>query len=258
MLDTIITIGEKPSLAILASDSCVSKAVRFTASDPQQNVNKWYWNFGNGYSSNGNVMVKTYNREGDYSFSVIGETALGCRDTLQRAFTVYSNKSTAGRDTTAAMDQPVQLNAGGNAVSFAWSPAIGLNDPTIKNPVARLSTDQRYDLYSVTDKGCTSYSAITIKRYKGPALYIPTGFTPNGDGLNDVLTVVPIGIRSFKFFAVYDRFGERIFYTTNPADGWNGTVKGIPANTGTYVAFAEGIDYTDKPIMNKVAVVLIR
>jgi gliding motility-associated-like protein len=258
VLDTIITIGAKPSLIVSASDSCVSKAVRFTASDQQQNVNKWYWNFGNGYSSNGNVIVKTYNREGDYSFSVIGETTLGCRDTLQRAFTVYSNKSTAGRDTTAAMDQPVQLNAGGNAVTFAWSPAIGLNDPTIKNPVATLGTDQRYDLYSVTDKGCTSYSAITIKRYKGPELYIPTGFTPNGDGLNDILKVVPIGIRSFKFFAVYDRFGERIFYTTNPQDGWNGTVKGIPANTGTYVAFAEGIDYTDKPIMNKVAVVLIR
>jgi gliding motility-associated-like protein len=257
--DTIIAVDKKPMISVVASDSCVSKAVRFIASDQQQATAKWYWNFGNGFKSSTNPIVRTYNREGDFPFSVIGETASGCRDTLTRAFSIYSNKAMAGRDTIAAMNEPVQLDAGGSGISwYTWSPAVGLTDANIKNPIATLDTDQKYNLYSVTGKGCESRSSITIKRVKGPALYIPTAFTPNGDGLNDILNVVPVGIRHFKFFAVFNRFGERIFFTTSSYDGWNGTVNGVAANPGTYVAYAEAIDYTNKPIMNKTTVVLIR
>jgi gliding motility-associated-like protein len=50
--------------------------------------------------------------------------------------------------------------------------------------------------------------------------------TPNKDGLNELLKVFPVGIRSFNFFAVYNRYGQQVFYTTNYSEGWDGTYKG--------------------------------
>jgi gliding motility-associated-like protein len=257
--DSILVIDPRPALSVHISDSCVNKTTRFAASDNSNTATKWYWNFGNGYAPGSNNITKSFTSEGSYSFAVIGETSKGCRDTLYRPFVMYGNKAFAGADTIAAMNQPLQLNAnGGSNVRYTWTPAIGLNNAFIENPIAILDRDQQYRLYAVTDKGCESHSQITIKRYNGPALYIPTAFTPNGDGLNEVLRVIPVGIRHFKLFSIYNRYGERIFYTTNYQEGWNGLQNGRPATPGTYVAFAEGIDFNNHPILNKTTVVLIR
>jgi hypothetical protein len=67
-----------------------------------------------------------------------------------------------------------------------------------------------YRLATITDQGCESHSQILIKRYKGPELYIPSAFTPNGDGTNDVLKVFPAGIRSFDYMSVFNRFGQQL------------------------------------------------
>ncbi|MBC7687324.1 MAG: gliding motility-associated C-terminal domain-containing protein, partial [Aquabacterium sp.] len=102
------------------------------------------------------------------------------------------------------------------------------------------------------------HTKILIKRYKGPELYIAGAFTPNGDGINDLLHVFPVGIKSFNYFAVYNRLGNMIFHTNNYAMGWDGRVKGVPAEAGTFVAVALAIDYRGNVLKNKVAVVLIR
>jgi gliding motility-associated-like protein len=180
------------------------------------------------------------------------------KDTIIRPFTIYDNKAVAGRDTITAMNEPVQLNAhGGDNVTFTWSPAIGLNNATKENPVATLDRDQLYRLDAITDKGCDSHTRILIKRFKGPELYIPSAFTPNADGLNDVLRVFPVGIKSFSSFAVYDRYGQKMFSTTDYNEGWDGRFKGKPVNPGTYVAYATAIDYHGIPMINKVSVVII-
>ncbi|REJ80839.1 MAG: gliding motility-associated C-terminal domain-containing protein [Bacteroidetes bacterium] len=74
------------------------------------------------------------------------------------------------------------------------------------------------------------------------SIYIPNAFTPNGDGLNDTFGVKGEGIKNFRLF-IYNRWGEKIFETSNPNEHWDGYYGGRPAEQGTYVyqVFASGI-----------------
>ena len=80
----------------------------------------------------------------------------------------------------------------------------------------------------------------------------------NGFGYLDVFKAMPIGIREFKYFAVYNRWGQRIFFTTNPGIGWNGTVNGTIQLTGSYVWAAAGITFKGELIERKGTVVLVK
>lgn len=222
-------------------------------------MQNWYWDQGSGLKKGPLTFNKAFTTEGDHPLVLIGETNQGCKDTIIRPFRIYDNKSFAGNDTIVAKNQPVYLDAGGGSnVLYTWTPSIGLSDPASEKPVALLDRDQLYTLYSVTDKGCDARSDIFIKRYKGPDIYIPNAFTPNNDGKNDQLKVVPIGIKSFLFLAIYNRFGQQVFYTTDKYAGWNGKFNGLQQDAGNYVAVSKAIDYNGNVMTRQENVVLLR
>ena len=257
--DSALEINSKPKIDLTINDSCVMRAIRYNGIDVSNSVNKWLWDFGKGFNEGSSLIIKSYATEGYRPLTLIGLTVHGCKDTLIRPFTIYDNKAFAGRDTITANDEPVQLNAHGGAdLTYVWSPNIGLNDATIENPVAIWDKDQLYQLDALTKEGCDSHSKILIKRYKGPDLYIPTGFTPNHDGTNDVIKVFPVGIKQFHFFSIYNRWGELIYKTTDQKFGWDGKYKGADMASGTFVAVAQAIDYKGNLMRRKVLITLIR
>ena len=65
-------------------------------------------------------------------------------------------------------------------------------------------------------------------------IYIPNAFTPNGDGLNDILLVYGYIIKELRF-TVFNQWGEKIFESSNQATGWNGTYKGKKQPSGVYM-----------------------
>jgi gliding motility-associated-like protein len=71
--------------------------------------------------------------------------------------------------------------------------------------------------------------------YNCDTVYVPTAFTPNQDGKNDLLKPLIGGFPKTIFFSVYDCFGQLVFNTHKLNDGWNGTYKGKPQSTGSYV-----------------------
>jgi len=257
--DSFLTIYAKPQIKLDISDSCVYRTIKYNASDLNSSTGKWYWDFGNGLYTDGPVINKSFPTKGARPFRLIAESTKGCKDTLIRPFVIYDNKANAGRDTIVAKGEPVQLNANGDDdATYIWSPGTGLNDASIESPVAILDRDQLYQLDVYTKEGCDSHSQIFIKRYKGPELYIPNAFTPNADGKNDILKVFPIGIRSFTFFAIYNRYGEMIFKTTDYTQGWDGTYRGIPQDPETFVVIAQAIDYKGNVMSTKGTVILLR
>ncbi len=255
--DSFFTIYGKPAISVTVSDSCVNRAINFTTTDLSGTVNNWWWNFGGGWYQAPSVITKTYSGVGYKPFRVAGQTAFGCKDTVLYKFSTFSNHAFAGRDTITTRGEPVKLNGTGG-LNYEWTPAIGLSNPFIANPVATYDQDVLYTLHAISKEGCDSYDDIFIKRYKGPALYVPTAFTPNNDGTNDILKVFPVGIEKFGSFSVYDRNGIRVFYTTDYRRGWDGTIKGREAESGTYVFIANGTNYLGKYMEEKGSVVLIR
>lgn len=254
-----VFIHPKPHIALDINDSCVFRKIVYTAEDLSSSVQNWYWDQGNGMRKGPVSFNKAYTKEGDHPLVLIGETEKGCKDTVIRPFRIYDNKSFAGHDTVVAKNQPIYLNAhGGPNVTYSWTPSDGLSDPSSENPIAVLDRDQLYELYAITDKGCDARSRIFIKRYKGPDIYIPNAFTPNNDGRNDHLKVMPIGIKSFLFLAIYNRFGQQVFYTTDKYAGWDGKVNGIQQDAGNYVAVSKALDYNGNVMVRQENVVLIK
>ena len=92
----------------------------------------------------------------------------------------------------------------------------------------------------------------------GTGVFVPTGFTPNGDGLNDILYAVPYGIREFKSFTLYNRWGEIVFKTSDPAKGWDGTINGKSQQSAVFVYTVEAIDVYGEPVKLKGTTTLIR
>jgi gliding motility-associated-like protein len=167
----------------------------------------------------------------------------------------------AGRDTFGLPDQPIQLRATGVG-RFSWSPSTGLNNTAIANPIAILPTGIDSITYTVRltgEGGCFAEDQMTIRVFAdGPQIFVPSGFTPNGDGKNEILRPVTVGITRINYFTIFNRWGQRIFTTAELNKGWDGTFNGEPQPAGTYVFQVEGTDYLGKRIYKKGTAVLIR
>jgi gliding motility-associated-like protein len=168
----------------------------------------------------------------------------------------------AGDDTTILIGQTLQLDAvdvnNTGFTSYQWSPAVGLDNPGIQNPVATVTGDITYLVTATTTQGCVGTDSITIKAVTMSNIVVPNAFTPNGDGHNDVLKPHAIGIRDFKYFVVYNRWGQRLFYSTNEGEGWDGTVGGQAQPMGTYVWMVMGLDFGGRAVERRGTVILVR
>lgn len=136
-------------------------------------------------------------------------------------------------------NQSVQLNANlGAGISnymVSWSPPDGLSCTDCLNPIASPTESTTYQITVITDDGCQrtlSVSVIIELPCKGVA--IPTIFTPNGDGLNDEICIQNQHCVETFELAIYNRWGELVFYTNNPNECWDGSFRGQPAPIGVY------------------------
>jgi gliding motility-associated-like protein len=167
----------------------------------------------------------------------------------------------AGNDTSIIAGQPLQLNASGGE-NYSWSPPTGLNNINIASPVARLTGEQdsiRYRVLVRNILGCTDSAFVTVKIFRtDPQIFVPTGFTPNGDGLNDFLRPIGVGIQRIEYFRVYNRWGQLVFSTTQNGHGWDGKIGGKPQTTNTFAWVAKAVDYTGKSVFAKGTATLIR
>ena len=167
----------------------------------------------------------------------------------------------AGNDTIIVVNQPLQMNATGG-ILYAWSPSTGMSDPNIPNPVVTLGYSVDSVTYRVrvsTPEGCFAYDDMTVHVFKTlPEIFVPTGFTPNGDGKNDILKPTVVGMKQFLFFRVFNRLGQLLYATNELGKGWDGTLSGTPQASGTYVFDAEAIDYLGQTIRRRGVAVLIR
>jgi len=100
--------------------------------------------------------------------------------------------------------------------------------------------------------------SVHIKAYKGPEIYVPSGFTPNHDGKNDKLVPIAVGIQKLEYFQVYDRWGKLVFSTNQMREGWDGRLKGMDQDSGVFVWVVKGITNDGNVIFKKGTVMLIR
>jgi gliding motility-associated-like protein len=216
------------------------------------------------YLSNPNILnpIVTPPRTTSYVLTVYD--TVGCPKPGRDTITVYVSPKFspfAGKDTTVIVNQPLQFNASGG-VSYFWIPSTGLSDPTIFNPVgiygAEIDTI-RYKVIISNAIGCPDSAYVTVRVFKTvPTVFVPTAFTPNGNGLNDVVRPIAVGIQKINYFNIYNRWGQLVFSTTVNGQGWDGRIKGKDQSSAVFVWTVSAIDYLGKKYFAKGTVTLIR
>jgi gliding motility-associated-like protein len=194
------------------------------------------------------------------TYTVTVTDTLGCPKPVTSSVTINvvpPVPAFAGNDTIVIKGRPFQLNGTG-AFRYEWSPAEGLSDPNIPNPITTIDRTFTYHLKAYTKEGCMGEDDINLRFMAGPEIYVPNAFSPNGDGRNDVFRPLPVGITRLDYFRVYNRWGELIYSTNEYLKGWDGRQRGGQAANGTYVWVVGGLNETGQMVEYKGTVVLIR
>lgn len=131
-----------------------------------------------------------------------------------------------------------RLSASG-AATYQWLPVTGLSDPALADPVVNIQQSTKYYLTATSNAGCSRKDSVevlvTAMNMTADSYLVPTAFTPNGDGINDCFGIKQWGNLNNIAFSIYNRWGERIFYTNTSTRCWDGRYKSIPQPSGTYV-----------------------
>ena len=132
---------------------------------------------------------------------------------------------------------PASTLSATGAQTYTWSPVSGLTNPNISNPIATPAVTTSYMVTGKDANGCTNQDEITIKVAPGTdVIYeLPNSFTPNGDGLNDCFGVSKWGAMQNLELAVYNRLGQRVFYTNDASKCWDGKLNGQPQKSDVFV-----------------------
>ncbi|MCC6384856.1 MAG: gliding motility-associated C-terminal domain-containing protein [Bacteroidia bacterium] len=145
--------------------------------------------------------------------------------------------------------------------TYQWSPPDWLNSTSIPDPVSTPGQSIVYFVEFADSNGCPARDTVRIFVRKTtcnePEIFIPNAFTPDDDGNNDILYVRGNTIRDL-IFRIYNRWGEKVFETTLPQSGWNGTFKGKKVQPGVYDYYLEITCVNREKFFKKGNVTLIR
>lgn len=175
--------------------------------------------------------VSTRNITTPGTFSVLVEDDKGCKGsdtaTITKLLPLPSQFLT--NDTSFCTYAEFELKASSSFKDYQWSNGVRQSRITIKQP-------GRYWLKVTNHNGCIGTDTITITQKDClQGFYIPSAFTPDGDQRNDDFKPLLFGKVISYQFTIYNRWGGTVFISTKVGEGWNGTVRGIFQNTGTYV-----------------------
>jgi gliding motility-associated-like protein len=219
--------------------ACESRFVSFqNVSEvlPNTAAVRYTWNFGDGNSSTELNPVHTFDSRQIFNVTLNIESGSACTDrSVTKAIHLETFNIQAPPDRVINPGETVQLSAPGPGISFSWSPTTNLSDPAIANPVASPVFSTTYVVTALNDAGCKDTDTVFIKVKQLPGIYVPSAFSPNNDGRNDIFRPILSDEFSLREFIIYNRWGQVIFRTSETGSGWDGKARGLPQSSGVYV-----------------------
>lgn len=192
---------------------------------------------------------------------LITDTLCGFFSSLETSVTVLELpdvKANKTNDINCVLGKSTLIGAG--ARKYNWTPVTGLISPGSGTTAAIPSVTTKYSVTGIDQNGCeNSDSVILYVTKEGKSDYLmPTAFTPNNDGLNDCYGIKYWGQILNLEFSIYNRWGERIFFTTNPSACWDGIFHGEQQSTGIYVYMIRAKTSCQDQVFRKGTFALIR
>lgn len=268
----LIVTHEIPYLDFIASEygGCSPKEVQFTSTSiPSDLIASYVWNFGDNDANNLSVSespLHIYKQQGAHSVKLEVLTEDGCfTDTTKLDYIQIQpkpNVSFVAEPTTVSILDPViyfrNTSINLDSLSFIWNFGVGKLSNLV-NPEYTFNSIGNYEIELIgsTSFGCTDTTYRLVEVKPEVKFYIPNGFSPDGDGINEVFLPVGTNILTNGYrFTVYSRDGLTVFDTEQLDEGWNGqSSSGAYCKTGIYVYTINfkdiyGISYTRDGIIN--------
>lgn len=241
-VDTVqntVVVNYLPDVAFQTITPCLQGGTPFEdqSTITGSTINAWEWHFGDGGNSTQQDPVHQYNTSGTYNVTLIVTSAQGCTDSLTQPATVLP-APVADFSVNPTYINPFQTvnftDLSTPVVNWDWDFGDGIGTSTIQNPSYAFNQSITYQItLIVTDNnGCRDTAVREVIVFLPPQ--VPSGFSPNGSGSNDMLYVYGGPFKDLEF-NVYNNWGELIFTSNDQAIGWDGTYKGAPQPIGVFV-----------------------
>ncbi len=165
------------------------------------------------------------------------------------------------QDTVIAIGTELDLAALSNdAVVYEWTPNAPLSCYDCATPTLSAVYSQWIYVTVTNDFGCkaTDSAYVKVLPCTPDFVFVPTAFTPNGDGLNDILYARGKALVEIKTFIVSNRWGNVMYSSNNIKEGWDGTFRGQLAPTDAYVWYVKGLCTNGEEVEKKGTITLIR
>ncbi len=245
----------------LSGLQCPGSPVTFTDQtfSTYKPISGYLYSFGDGTTSDSGTVAHSYARGGIYYASLAATNVKGCVDTAIKQIAIEQFTPFAGNDTTIVKGEHIYFNATGGS-QYTWLPGTNLSDSSIPNPIGYYpdTGHYSYNVHIVSAFGCVSDAGVKVYVVGQPAFFIPTAFTPNGDGKNDIFKPTTIGYGSINYFRIYNRWGQLIYNSHSLEVGWDGTFGGAKVDMDTYYWVLSTVDRNGKTENFKGNVTLIR
>lgn len=234
---TTVTVGGRSNFAVQPpfTPICKNDSAILTASGGSI----YYWSTSNGdaVGQGSSIIVKPAETQ-EYQVQIT-DTICQLTQTLNVQVLVEDLPIagiTKSNDIDCTQGQAVLQASGG--VSYLWDSNEGISDLTSYNAVVRPLQTTVYHVKVTDSRGCSANDSIivAVDFTADPSHYpIPSAFTPNNDGNNDCFGLKYWGRVTNLEMEVFNRWGQRVFFTKDPTNCWDGTYKGLPQPGGGYV-----------------------
>jgi gliding motility-associated-like protein len=229
----LVRVNMRPNVQVLSDTMCLGGTGTLVAFGAET----YLWNTG----STNDTLVQSPSPEGIYKYTVFGYNGPGklCADTAYGFILVGKPVPVVISGKTEIFScESTQLFALPADGTYSWG-NVGSGDGTIECTTCSTTlvtppTTQAFYVIYTSPFGCIGKDTIRIKVTQVNSYFIPTGFSPNGDGINDVVQVHGKGIDRISLM-IFDRIGEKVFETHELESGWDGTYHGLPMNDNVFV-----------------------
>ena len=233
-----VRLSEAPTPAVKITLSsqvlCTGSQLELTASAQGSYLYTWKTTGGSGQivSENPSMIVT---ESGNYHLGVEDEKS-GCfsQDSVrveEEKIDVVLTKQIVVRRGESTILNPM-VNSSTQDINYLWSPQAGLSDPYTPKPTAFPSQSSNYILEATTPGGCKASDTVYVLIVD--RIYIPDAFSPNGDGINDLLEIQN-GKELIQSIQIYNRWGTLVFQSAGYISPWDGKVRDSRLPSGTYV-----------------------
>jgi gliding motility-associated-like protein len=192
------------------------------------------------WSGNGINTAGLFNpnivRAGNHLLTYTFNAANGCMASASQPIHVLPMPSAwAGPDKfmIAGGNTKLDATASGNQINIQWSPPLFIDNSTVVKPIVHPDKDITYVLQVTSVDGCIAKDEVLVKIIDN--ILVPTAFTPNNDFLNDKWVIPHIELFENCIVQIFNRAGERVFYSTGYKQPWDGTLRGEALPIGAYV-----------------------